>query len=99
MARICLNLAQCALKQGVAEGTQTVGDVALFLSLLAQLFAPLNWFGTYVRMMQQTLVDMENLFELLERNTQISVGKTKKYTHNNDDCLFRSIVFLFCPHG
>lgn len=29
--------------QGVGDGSQTVGDVALFLSLLAQLFAPLNW--------------------------------------------------------
>jgi len=31
--------------QGVANGTLTVGDTILFLSLLSQLYAPLNYFG------------------------------------------------------
>ena len=31
--------------QGVAKGTLTVGDTILFLSLLSQLYAPLNYFG------------------------------------------------------
>ena len=35
--------------QGVSKGTLTVGDAVLFLSLLQQLYAPLNYFGSYYR--------------------------------------------------
>ena len=35
--------------QGVSQGTLTVGDAVLFLSLLQQLYAPLNYFGSYYR--------------------------------------------------
>lgn len=38
----------CVL-QGVSQGTLTVGDAVLFLSLLQQLYAPLNYFGSYYR--------------------------------------------------
>jgi len=36
----------------VSEGELTVGDFTLFLSYLMQLYAPLNWFGTYYRQIQ-----------------------------------------------
>ena len=35
------------LAQGVAEGRQTVGDAVLFITLMQQLYAPLNYFGSY----------------------------------------------------
>lgn len=38
---------------GVSRGELTVGDVVLFLSLMTQLYGPLNWFGTYYRTIQQ----------------------------------------------
>jgi ABC-type transport system involved in Fe-S cluster assembly fused permease/ATPase subunit len=34
---------------GVAIKQLTVGDAVLFLSLMAQLYGPLNWFGSYYR--------------------------------------------------
>ena len=39
--------------QGVAEGSLSVGDAVLFVTLMQQLYAPLNFFGTYYRMIQQ----------------------------------------------
>jgi ABC-type transport system involved in Fe-S cluster assembly fused permease/ATPase subunit len=44
----------------IYEEKLTVGDYVLFLSYLTQLYAPLNWLGTYYRMIQQNFIDMVN---------------------------------------
>ena len=49
----------------------TVGDYVLFASYIVQLYAPLNWFGTYYRMIQQAFVDMENMFDLLSQKQSV----------------------------
>jgi ATP-binding cassette subfamily B (MDR/TAP) protein 6 len=48
---VCARVPSCA--QGVAHGTLSVGDAVLFVTLMQQLYAPLNFFGTYYRMIQQ----------------------------------------------
>ena len=37
----------------------------LFLSLMAQLAIPLNWFGTFYRTVMQQMLDADGLFSLL----------------------------------
>ncbi|KAL4420506.1 hypothetical protein ABPG75_010162 [Micractinium tetrahymenae] len=54
--------------KGIANGTLTVGDGVLFVTLMQQLYGPLNFFGTYYRMIQQAMLDMENMFELLGKH-------------------------------
>lgn len=49
----------------------TVGDYVLFSTYIVQLYAPLNWFGTYYRMIQQSFIDMENMFDLLKENQEV----------------------------
>ena len=48
-----------------------MGDYVLFASYINQLYAPLNWFGTYYRMIQQAFVDMENMFDLLAQKQTV----------------------------
>jgi len=36
----------------VVNGKLTVGDFTLFLTYIMQLYAPLNWLGTYYRTIQ-----------------------------------------------
>lgn len=55
-----------AAAANLAQGTMTVGDTVLFLTLMAQLYGPLNFFGTYYRVIQQYMIDMENLLQLLD---------------------------------
>ena len=45
---------------------KTLGDFVLFITYIIQLYSPLNWFGTYFRMIQAALVDMENMLDLLD---------------------------------
>ena len=49
-----------------------MGDYVLFASYIVQLYAPLNWFGTYYRMIQQAFVDMENMFDLLAQKQTVT---------------------------
>ncbi|KAI9594064.1 hypothetical protein BDF19DRAFT_466589 [Syncephalis fuscata] len=55
----------------VVVGTMTVGDVVLYLSYITQLYVPLNWFGTYYRMMQRNFIDMEKMLELFEVHVEV----------------------------
>uniref|UniRef100_A0A673K1S2 ATP-binding cassette sub-family B member 6, mitochondrial-like n=1 Tax=Sinocyclocheilus rhinocerous TaxID=307959 RepID=A0A673K1S2_9TELE len=49
-----------------------VGDYVLFGTYIIQLYTPLNWFGTYYRMIQSAFVDMESMFELLTEEKEVS---------------------------
>ncbi|CAI5762801.1 ATP-binding cassette sub-family B member 6, mitochondrial isoform X1 [Podarcis lilfordi] len=48
-----------------------VGDYVLFGTYIIQLYTPLNWFGTYYRMIQSSFVDMENMFELFSEEQEV----------------------------
>lgn len=39
----------------------------LFGTYIVQLYTPLNFFGTYYRMIQANFIDMENMFELFDQ--------------------------------
>ncbi|XP_044160371.1 ATP-binding cassette sub-family B member 6 [Bufo gargarizans] len=54
----------------VTENKFKVGDFVLFGTYIIQLYTPLNWFGTYYRMIQNSFVDMENMFELFSEEQE-----------------------------
>ncbi|XP_072179638.1 ATP-binding cassette sub-family B member 6-like [Diadema setosum] len=56
----------------VTEHELTAGDYVLFSSYIMQLYSPLNFFGTYYRMIQQAFIDMENMIDLLEEKKDIA---------------------------
>ncbi|KAJ2082839.1 ATP-binding cassette-type vacuolar membrane transporter Hmt1 [Coemansia sp. RSA 988] len=55
----------------VYEGQMTVGDFTMLLSYIAQLYGPLNWFGTYYRIIQKNFIDMEKLLELFDEPVEV----------------------------
>ena len=55
----------------VSHHKLTVGDYVLFSSYIIQLYTPLNWFGTYYRMIQQAFIDAENMFDLLDEKQEV----------------------------
>uniref|UniRef100_A0A9J2P505 ABC transporter domain-containing protein n=2 Tax=Ascaris TaxID=6251 RepID=A0A9J2P505_ASCLU len=55
----------------LGKGKLTAGDYVLFTTYMLQLYTPLNFFGTVYRVIQQSFIDMENMFELLAENVEI----------------------------
>ncbi|XP_023286616.1 ATP-binding cassette sub-family B member 6, mitochondrial-like [Seriola lalandi dorsalis] len=55
----------------VSVGQFQVGDYVLFGTYIIQLYTPLNWFGTYYRLIQSAFVDMENMLALLTEQQEV----------------------------
>uniref|UniRef100_A0A3Q2DP54 ATP binding cassette subfamily B member 6 (LAN blood group) b n=1 Tax=Cyprinodon variegatus TaxID=28743 RepID=A0A3Q2DP54_CYPVA len=58
----------------VSQKQFQVGDYVLFGTYIIQLYIPLNWFGTYYRLIQSGLIDMENMLALLAEHREVSNG-------------------------
>jgi ATP-binding cassette subfamily B (MDR/TAP) protein 7 len=57
--------------QNYIDGTATVGDLVLVNGLLFQVSVPLNFIGSVYRETRQSLLDMEQTFELLDTKPQM----------------------------
>ena len=61
----------CLFLIRVYQGVLGVGDFVLFATYIIQLYSPLNFFGTYYRLIQQSFIDMENMFDLLDVEQEV----------------------------
>lgn len=56
---------------GVRQGTNTVGDFVMINAMMIQLYQPLNFMGMVYREIKQATVDIEIMFSILQRPTEI----------------------------
>ncbi|KAF9972286.1 ATP-binding cassette sub- B member 6, mitochondrial [Actinomortierella ambigua] len=55
----------------ITLGTRHVDDFMVFVMYMGQLYAPLHWFGTYYRWLQQCLIDMEKMLILFDQEQTV----------------------------
>ncbi len=78
---------------GIQNKTITVGGFVVINAYMLQLYQPLNFLGTIYREIRQSLVDMENMFNLLKEKNNIDDSGNEHLKNNNAEIIFNNIFF------
>ena len=82
---------------GIKQNVITVGGFVVINAYMLQLYQPLNFLGTIYREIRQSLIDMENMFKLLnEKNSVIDSG-TRNLKNFDSEITFKNISFGYQP--
>jgi ATP-binding cassette, subfamily B, heavy metal transporter len=68
-AGLTATMIMCAF--GIRNGTHTVGDFVLINAMMIQLYVPLNFMGMVYREIKQAIIDIEKMFNVLQRDAEI----------------------------
>ena len=82
----------------VTMGYRPVGDFVALLTYMGQLQAPLNFFGTFYRAIQMSMINAERLLELFrERPTVVDDPGAQELTSCNGEVRFDNVDFTYDP--
>jgi ATP-binding cassette subfamily B protein len=56
---------------GIRAGTHTIGDFVMINAMMIQLYQPLNFMGMVYREIKQAVIDIESMFAILNRESEI----------------------------
>ena len=91
---VCMVLAA----RGITTGVYTVGDFVMVNAQLIQLYVPLNFLGMIYRELKQGLIDIEAMFELLNRDAEIQdVPDAKPLVVTEGRLRFENVHFAYEP--
>ena len=83
---------------GWAQGKHTVGDLVFVQTYLMQLFRPLDLLGMVYRTIRQGLIDMAEMFRLMETPVEVSDAPgAPALVINRPTLVFDNVVFGYEP--
>ena len=82
--------------RGVAAGALSIGSLVLLATMLQQLWVPLNFLGWQYREVKQSLIDVQNLFDVLRRKPQIvDHADARPLVVRGGEIVFRNVSFRY----
>ena len=83
---------------GWSKGRLTPGDVVVVNALLTQLFRPLDMLGTVYRTIRQGLIDMDQMFRLLDTDAEVvDVPNAPALVVSRGHVRFEDVHFAYDP--
>ncbi|MGJ7608679.1 ABCB family ABC transporter ATP-binding protein/permease [Variovorax sp. LT1R20] len=81
---------------GVIEGSMTLGELVMVNAFMIQLFIPLNALGIVYREMKQSLIDLDKMFLLLEKEHEVRDAPTAQPLAGTDSTIrFEDVSFAY----
>ena len=93
---LAVAMVMCAF--GIAQGKNTVGDFVMINAMMIQLYQPLNFMGMVYREIKQAAVDIETMFDILQRPAEIvDRADAKPLSVAAGDIRFENVKFSYEP--
>ena len=80
----------------ISNGQRKVGDFVTLTTYMAQLQSPLNFFGTFYRMIQSALINSERMLELLKEEPTVTDSTHAQPLPSSDGSIdFKDVHFSY----
>src|SRR5207237_5019762 len=87
-------MVMCAI--GVRSDPNTVGDFVMVNAMMIQLYVPLNFMGMVYREIKQAIIDIEKMFNVLQRDPEIKdVPGAKPLVVTSGNVRFEDVRFAY----
>ena len=78
---------------GIKNGVISIGGFVVINAYMLQLYQPLNFLGTVYREIRQSLIDMENMFKLLEEKSSVANSGDIILSSDRSEIEFNNVKF------
>lgn len=82
---------------GIKNNSISVGGFVVINAYMLQLYQPLNFLGTIYREIRQSLIDMENMFNLLNEKNKVEDKGSNIIENEKSEIIFDNISFGYHP--